>query len=85
MNSTIYKYPLPVTGLPKGARVLSAGLDPSNKLCIWAEVDPNAPLVDRQILLFGTGHELPSPTAIFIATVKDGPFMIHVYDQGETA
>ena len=42
---TVYKYPINPSDekielkIPGGGNILSAGLDPVNKLCVWALVD----------------------------------------------
>lgn len=86
MNATIWKYPLERVDiqritLPAPARILSAGLDPSGQLCVWAMVDssPNQMLC-REIRIFGTGHSIDdSLLPDFVGTVLDGPFMWHVF------
>lgn len=83
---TIFKYRLlisdrQVVNLPRGATILSAGLDPAGELCLWAAVDTDNPKQPREILIFGTGHLLPDIVTLrFIGTVNQGPFMWHVFE-----
>lgn len=80
---TVYKYNINI-GLSivrcfKNAKVLSAGMDPQGKFCIWVLVNPEAEPADLKILTIGTGHEVPENTQ-FIQTVKDrNIFMWHVF------
>ena len=83
----IYKYslPEPLSGpqpmfLPKGARILHAGLDPQGILCIWAMVDPANESENKVILVEGTGRELPDKTLLFISSVRTGPFVWHIFE-----
>jgi len=85
---TIYKYVLYLTDLqsvtmPEGARILSAALDPSGHMCLWAAVDTNKMYVSRHIRIVGTGN--PSPVDLkectFIASVVDGPFVWHIFEE----
>lgn len=78
----IYKYEMPTGGgsvqkLPKGFRPLSVGLDPNGVICMWAEVDTKAPLVDVDFAAIGTGWPLGElgidlDTYEFLGTVNDG-------------
>ena len=88
---TIYKYRLKIQdvqliGLPDRAEILSAGLDPSGHLCLWAkhEVDEtgqgtNTP---RVVYIVGTGHPLNSENEkdmAFLASVTQGQFVWHIF------
>lgn len=59
----IYKYRLPfqekaTVPMPEGANIIRiAGLD--GALWLWATVDTQNPLVDREFSLFKTGGEMP--------------------------
>lgn len=90
---TIYKYPMPAGGgsrrtMPKGFKPLSVGLDPHDVLCLWAEVDTEAPLVKVDFAAVGTGWDFEDLKAggvnleeyTFIGTVYDGLiYMWHYY------
>lgn len=86
---TIYKFPVPVDdvlhkhAMPTKAvirHVAQQGYQP----CIWAEVDTDAPLVERSFRVFGTGHAIPDGFA-FVGTAFDGPFVWHVFEKLTTA
>lgn len=82
---TIHKYRLNITDqqtvdLPRGALILSAGLDPAGVLCLWAAVDTDKPAQPREIRIFGTGHPVPETPIRFIGTVNQGSFMWHVFE-----
>lgn len=87
MIRAIYKYPLPLTGvpssldLPVGSRVLTAQMQGGN-LFIWAEVDPEAPIESRFFRIFATGlhHGVDFSRYLYLATIQDGPFVWHVYE-----
>jgi len=82
----IYKYtvyPWVKTPMPQGACVLSVG-EQGDAIVAWAIVDPDAPMVQRDISGFPTGCLAPPATAVFIGTVqrRDG-LVFHFFDLGE--
>ena len=90
---SIFKYSLiginfsPVLNIEmfKDAKILSVGRDPSEDLCIWAQIDTEKEMVNRKILCWGTGWPLEDalaefPAAEFVGTVTDGPYMWHIFD-----
>ena len=81
--SVIYKYTVGATGskafnLPRGAEILSAGLDPAGDLCVWARVNPGEPLERVTLYVIGTGQEVPAG-ARFVETVLQGPWVWHIF------
>lgn len=87
----IYKYELKMTGLnkikmPVGANVLSVGLDPADKLCIWALVNSEETKEDvRKFMVAGTGWDLQDEfskylPANFLGTVRQQPYMLHIWE-----
>lgn len=64
---------------------LSVGYDPSGDICVWAIVDPEAETDERieyDILQIGTGWDFGQDeldSMEFIGTVKEGPYMQHVF------
>jgi hypothetical protein len=67
MNMRIYMYPLEVTDrqtvrMQDRARILTVQ-EQDGVLCLWALVDPDAPLLRREILIVGTGHPVPDEVA----------------------
>ena len=93
---TIYKYALPAGGaarvpLPHNFKKLHLGLDPSNLLCMWAEVDTEEPLEDWIIQGVGTGWPLDdmpyftSDECEYMGTINDGIYyMWHYYGRKMT-
>jgi hypothetical protein len=89
---SIYKYPvepdflIQVYDMPKGAVILSFGLDGNNQLCFWAHIDKDAPLEARKIACVGTGWDLTAlysgDTTQFIGTTTHGPYVWHLFDMG---
>ena len=86
MTRTIWKYQLQITDqqqvfMPKGAVILSAGVDNENKLCIWAAVNPKAPKHVRAIRIVGTGNPFEdSDMYRFVGTVPMYPLIWHIFD-----
>lgn len=84
MSHAIHKFFIDdIVRMPQGAELLSVGLDPQGRQCVWAKVDQQAPMVSRRIRIYGTGHECNMPTSKFIGTFVEGPFVWHVFDIGE--
>ena len=96
MNRTIWKFEVkpdrscckvidegncePVS-MPKGSVILSAA-DQGEGICIWAEVDPSAEMVEEFFDIFGTGHGMSEDKGRkFIDTVflYGGKLVFHVY------
>ena len=102
---TIYKYVLdtacngvgapkiPYTmELPKGAVILSCGLQNNKNFCVWAKVDPNqTEMVGVEFYIFGTGWPIPDEIdngLQFIGTgmISDGLYVYHIFiKQPETS
>lgn len=93
---TIHKYPLEVTDfqeveMPEGAKILHIQTQPApygtkagrEQLCLWAEVDPDKPLVPRRIRIFGTGHDMEHEHQLrYIGTtdMHNHALVRHVYE-----
>ena len=75
---TIYKYDTGHIQLPKGAKILKAGMQ-GGEVKIWAEVDSSQPTEERRVFVYGTGHLIPE-NACYIDTVFDTLFVWHVYE-----
>ena len=84
----IYKYPLKITDIqtvrmPKGAKILSVQ-EQHGKVCVWALVDPDERIVDKTILIIGTGNpidDIDLDDYYFLNTVQSGgePLIWHVF------
>lgn len=88
MNTTIHKYTLTLDDfqtviMPTGANIIRVA-EQQGKLCIWAEVDPEASKHLRKFMIVGTGRPLPPPSAkrVHIDTVvmPGGNLVVHVYE-----
>ena len=91
MSRTIWKYEAGVgrfvLEMPAGARVLSVGVQ-FGKPCLWALVDPAAPLVAHGFAVTGTGHQAGGlKPAAFVGTFQlhGGALIYHLFDTGEAA
>lgn len=85
----IYKYQLaPTKGIidmKAGARLLHAGFDRRGTLCVWAEIDIDAPGARRLLEVVATGELYDVENGVHVSTVVDGSFVWHVLDRGEDA
>ena len=64
MTLAVWKFPLQpgspsVVRMPRGATVIHVGHDGDTAPVLWA-IASNAPIVDREFWVYGTGHDLPS-------------------------
>lgn len=90
MSKTVWKFTVHPwdtrVEMPKGARLLHVH-EQGGDVCLWAEVDPAAPKVDRVVLVFGTGHPIRHEQIEYVGTahlVEAGQSLVlHVYDGGE--
>lgn len=84
--NTIWKFPLRLAekqtvSMPADAVLLHLGFDGNVArpvMCMWAAVDADAPKVDVEIIIVGTGHPLPH-VGTFLGTVIDGSFVWHLF------
>jgi len=85
---TVWKYTLPVDDdqwieMPADAEILfvASQRNEISFLSLWAKVDPSRPMVNRRILIRGTGHPLEVDVAyIGSVIVADGDIVWHVFD-----
>ena len=70
--------------MPKGAAILSCGLDPAGDICVWARVNEHKEeTVIVKIIPIGTGWGLPdnfNDEMSFIGTVTKEPFVWHLFE-----
>lgn len=85
-NTTIWKFSLPQRSvqIPRGARIIHAGLDPNEDICIWAEVDPDAELVSRAVSIVGTGGNVPASQE-HVGSFLYAPYVWHVYAEKDNS
>jgi hypothetical protein len=80
---TVYKYKLDLgtttVELPENAEILTVGKEPRGNYSLWAIVDTTAPLVKKEFIILGTGHEIPN-NAWYIKSFRDGAFVWHVFE-----
>lgn len=81
---TIYKYtlesPQSEIQMPAGAKILTAQMQ-GVQMVLWAECVAGEEAKDtRRIEVFGTGHKMPDAQRTYIATVPDGDYIWHVYE-----
>lgn len=86
MAKAIWKYQVEVTdrqsvNMPAGAKILFVGVQ-YQAVCLWAEVDPDAPVRPRSVRIFGTGHLMPDEPGSYIGTfmLDGGALVFHAYD-----
>ena len=83
---TIWKFPLvvsDVTGapMPRGAKVLCVQAQ-HDVPCIWALVDPDAPVEPREFRIIGTGHPITDELGPYVGTFQlmGGGLVFHVFE-----
>ena len=70
-----------VIEMPVGAELLTVQIQ-NGEPCLWARVDTNEMLEQRQIAIHGTGQELPDTTRKYIGTYQmvGGRLIFHVFE-----
>lgn len=85
MKKTIWKYQLrPVTrqvvDMPEGAQILTMQLQ-HDVPTLWAEVDPEALLVERDFEIVGTGNGVPPEPHAYLGTWQNRIGLVfHVFE-----
>jgi hypothetical protein len=86
----IFKFLLKVTDVQEiplnpGDRILTAQMQGSNGLCLWALVDLNVPAASkRTIHIFGTGNPLPDMSKMtYISSAQElgGKLVWHIFEE----
>lgn len=79
----VYKYPLMdnVVTMPEGAKIISFARNgrPPHMPCLWAEVEPANPPVQRTFTVVGTGDPIPDG-AKHIGTLHEDCMVWHLYE-----
>ena len=70
--------------MPEDSIILNAGLDTLNNLCIWAMIDTDTPIEDRQIFIFGTGWDVTTfidemGSLEYVNYVNVGEYTWHIF------
>lgn len=83
---TIWKFPLKVDDaqsvrMPTGATILSVQVQ-HDQVCLWALVEPDNGAQLREIIIYGTGHEISRSVGRFIGTFQlhFGSLVFHVFE-----
>jgi DNA-directed RNA polymerase subunit RPC12/RpoP len=83
----IFKYPLAIDdeieiSMPEGSEILAVHTQ-MERPCIWAIVDPDAPLITRRLCIRGTGHTFKGNEGKYIGTCQvDNEFLVfHVFEE----
>lgn len=83
---TIWKFPLVLKtfqkiAMPSQAQVLTVQMQ-SDALCLWAIVNPEAPIEQRDFIIAGTGDPQPFDEADlrYIGSVQQRAFVWHVFE-----
>lgn len=81
---TIWKYPLEIADMqrvrvPMGSTPLCVGSDPAGNPCLWCEVDDQQPIIPLEVYIVGTGNPLPEDVNRYIGSIRQNPFICHVY------
>lgn len=82
----IYKFPLTLTAVqsiavPVPFKPLSVQLQ-NAQICLWAETPGGEPTKTAEVVIVGTGHEVPDEAIAFktfVDTVQQGGYVWHVY------
>lgn len=82
----VFKYIIPmedkpVIAMPVGAEILSLAVQ-CELLCLWALVDPDAPMGARKFRVAGTGHAIHHELGRFVGTALQagGELVWHVWE-----
>ena len=85
MSQSIWKFKLEITDrqivpMPLKALILSVGVQ-RGSLCLWARVNTEAEVADREIEIIGTGHQIRPDGRRYIGTAIMEPFVWHVFER----
>jgi hypothetical protein len=88
MSYRIWKFQLEVTDvqeidMPKGAKILHAGIQGTSGVYLWATVDTEAVTEKRRFRIYGTGNptNLGKTMHEYIFTVQAPPFVWHIFEE----
>ena len=79
----IYKYTLNIIDkqkikMPYGSMILHVDMQNEN-LCLWAEVDTEAPQEEETFYVRGTGQPIPDDDAYYVGSAVGSVLVWHVY------
>jgi len=89
MSQTVWRFPIPpddvaLVPMPDGAELLCAGAQ-GGEVCVWARVNPSAPLRSRRLRVAGTGHSEARGGYVGTAWLAGEQRAHHVFDCGWSA
>lgn len=82
---SVWKFPIEIDRdtievlMPQGAVILDVQKQ-HDQVCLWAQVDSDAPQVARYFSVVGTGHRIPNGKMNHVGTVQDGTFVWHLFE-----
>lgn len=87
MAKKIFKYELQILDIqiidmPANAQILHVDVQ-SERICLWAVVEPTARLVPRRFHIVGTGHDMPKYVVLqHLGSVlmHQGTFVWHIFE-----
>lgn len=89
--TTIWKFPIDLSqgprvaiDMPMDAKILTLQVQ-NGVPCLWALVDPSAPIETKPFVVVGTGHEKPIHATAYVGTWQDGPFVWHLFAELQRA
>lgn len=88
MKQVVWKFELrpwsAFIDMPRGARILRAGVDGTNTACVWALCNPDASKEPRYVVAVPTGGDVPRHATEYVDTfplVEGGGFFVfHVFE-----
>ncbi|MFA5048642.1 MAG: hypothetical protein WC516_06480 [Patescibacteria group bacterium] len=68
--------------MPKGAEVLSVGVQFGKDVCLWVKINTDNELEDRKFNIYGTGHPIYKTDQRFIGTFQlfNGEGIFHLFE-----
>lgn len=67
--------------IPCKHKIIKVDTDTNNQPCLWAFVDRESPLVDMNLLIYGTGHDISSSIKDYIGSIKLGWHIWHIFTE----
>lgn len=80
---TIWKFPLTISErqaieIPANSRFLHIGVDGEGVRCLWFAVDPSSDFIPMEVIVIGTGLDLPH-VGDYIGTINVGGYLWHYF------
>ncbi len=83
MEKTIWKFQLKLDGyqeveMPADAEIIAIQIQ-DNAICVWAIVNPSAPVKVFKFEIFGTGRAMADLPRKYVGTVYPDGYVFHVF------